>query len=125
MRYGEFIFYDTNSLSMDEKISLLRDCKDISYEWNANTLDCNISISRQHFDCTFEDILGYLKEDSHVVVINRGTWGSPIGDDREHFEVGFRAMSLPMDYFLFIQIDSDKMPPVLEKYRLDYVRKGI
>ena len=80
---------------------------------------------RDYHYCTFEEISSYLKEDSHVVVINRGTWVSLICDDREHFEVGFRAMSLPVDYFLFIQIDSDKMPPVLEKYRLDSVSKGI
>ena len=123
MRYGEFIFYNTNNLNMDEKLSLLRDCKDISYEWYANTLDCNISTSRQYFECTFDEILGYLKEDAHVVVINRGTWGGSLGDDREHFEIGFRAMSLPVDYFLFIQVDSDKMPPILEKYQLDYTRR--
>ena len=121
MRFGEFVFYNTKNLSMNEKLSMLRDCKEVSYEWLANTLDCNVSSSRQHFDCTFEDILGYLKEDAHVVVINCGTWGSLLGEDREHFEVGFRSMSLPVDYFLLIQIDSDKMPPILEKYRLEAI----
>jgi len=48
-----------------------------------------------------------------------------VKDDREHFKAGFKTMSFPMDCFLFIltAIDSNKMPPVLKKYRLDYVRK--
>jgi hypothetical protein len=92
---------------------------EISYDWQANTLDCAVSTSRQHFECSFEEILSYLKEDSHVVVINRGTWGGPILEDREHFEIAFRSMDLPVDYFLFIQVDTEKMPAILEKYRLE------
>ena len=119
MRFGEFIFYNTKNLSMDEKLSMFRDCMEISYVWHADTLNCAVSFSRQHFECNFEEILGYLKEDSHVVVINRGIWGGPIGEDREHFEIAFRTMTAPVDYFLFIQVDTEKMPPILEKYRLE------
>ena len=119
VRFGEFIFYNTKNLSMDEKLSMFRDCMEISYVRYADTLDCAVSFSRQHFECNFEEILGYLKEDSHVVVINRGIWGGPIGEDREHFEIAFRTMTAPVDYFLFIQVDTEKMPPILEKYRLE------
>jgi hypothetical protein len=52
-----------------------------------------------------------------LVVIDRGVWGGPLGVNREHFEVGFRSME-PVDYFLFIEIDSEKMPPILDKYHL-------
>ena len=65
-----------------------------------------------------EEILSHLKEDSHVVVINRGIWGGPIGEDREHFEIAFRSMDLPVDHFLFIQVDTEKMLPILRKYGL-------
>jgi len=119
MRFGEFISYNTKNLSMDEKLSMFKDCMKISYEWWADTLDCSVSMSRQHYKCSFDEILSYLKEDTHVVVINRGTWGSPIGEEREHFEVAFRTMDSPVDYFLFIQVDTEKMPPILEKYRLE------
>ena len=118
MRFGEFMFYNVNNLSIAEKLSMLRDCMEISYDWWADILDCDVSTSRQRFKCSFEEILSYLKEDSHVVVINRGTWGGSIGENREHFEIGFRTMDSPVDYFLFIQVDSEKMPPILEKYRL-------
>jgi hypothetical protein len=118
MRFGEFIFYNADNLSMDEKASMLRDCMEESYDWWADTLNCSVSVARQRFDCSFEEILSYLKVDTHVVVINRGTWGGPFGENREHFEIGFRTMDSPVDYFLFIQVDSVKMPPILEKYQL-------
>jgi hypothetical protein len=100
---------------MAEKIALLNDCKEICYEWRADKLNCDVSFSRQKYDCSFEEILGHLHDDSHFVVIDRGTWDS--FDNIDHFEVGFRSME-PIDYFLFIEIESDKMPPILEKYGL-------
>jgi len=104
---------------MAEKLSMFRDCMEISFDWHADTLDCAVSFSRQHFKCSFEEILSYLKEDSHVVVINRGIWGGSIGEDREHFEIGFRTMDSPVDYFLFIRVDTEKMPTIIEKYRFE------
>ena len=118
MRFGESIFYKTNKLSMDEKTALLRDCMEISYVWWADKLDCSVSFARQKYECAFEEILGRFKEDSHFVVINRGTWGDVLCEEREHFEIAFRTMESPIDYFLFIEVESEKMPPILEKYRL-------
>ena len=116
MQFGEFAFYQTDKLSMEQKIALLYDCKDVCYKWSADKLDCLVSFLRQCFKCTFEEILEHLKEDSHFVVIDRGTWGD--FNNSEHFEVGFRSMELPIDYFLFIEIESGKMPKILEKYGL-------
>jgi hypothetical protein len=118
MRFGKFDFYKTDDLTMDEKQSLFQECMELSYDWRADTLDCSVSWSRQRFNCSFEEILGYLKENTHVAVINRGTWGSLFGESREHFEIAFRTMDSPVDYFLFIQVDSARMPPILEKYQL-------
>jgi len=118
MRSGEFIFYETKHLNVDEKASMFRDCMKASYDWHADTLNCSISLARHCLNCSFEEILNSLKANTHVVVIDRGTWGGPPGEDREHFEIGFRTMDSPVDYFLFIQVDSDKMPPILLKYQL-------
>ena len=57
MRFGEFVHYKTNNLSIAEKAAILYDCKEICYEWWADKLDCSISFSRQKFDCSFEEIL--------------------------------------------------------------------
>jgi len=119
MRFGEFVFYNTSMLNLGERAALLRDCMEISYAWQADKLDCSVSYSRQKYDCSFEEILGRLTEDAHFVVIDRGTWGSPFGESIEHFEVAFRTMEVPIDYFLFIQVESEKMPPILSKYQLN------
>ena len=118
MRFGEFVFYKTNSLGIDEKKAMLRDCMEISYAWWADRLDCSVSYARQKYECSFEEILERLKEGSHFVVINRGTWGDVRFEETEHFEIAFRTLELPVDYFLFIEVESEKMPPILEKYRL-------
>lgn len=78
-------------------------------------LDRSISFTRQKIDCSFEEILGHLQEESHFVVIDRGVLGS--FNNKEHFEVGFRSVE-SIDYFLFIEIESDKIPPMFEKYGL-------
>ena len=118
MRFGEFVFYKTDDLNLDEKIAILRDCKEISYSWWVDKLDCSVSFARQRYECNFEEILDKLKKDSHFVVINRGAWGDVRCEGTEHFEIAFRSMEVPIDYFLFIQVESNKMPPILEKYNL-------
>ena len=117
MRYGEFIFYDTRKMDRAEIIGFLRECKDVCYKWWADKLDCSESGARQKIDCSFDEILGHLTNKAHFVVIDRGAWGS--FDNREHFEIGFRSMESPVDYFLFIEVDSYKMPSIIEKYGLE------
>ena len=118
MRYGEFVFYNTDVLSVEEKTAVLRECKDACYKWRANKLDCSESLSRTTINCTFEEILEHLSEEAHVVIINRGLWDSPAGENREHFEIGFSSIESPAEHFLFINVYSDKMPPILAKYNL-------
>jgi len=111
------IFYNLSELNLDMKLSLLKDCKAICYQWWADKLDCSVSIARQRIDSSFESMLDRLKENTHIVVIDRGTFGS-FDDDKEHFEIGFRTMDSPVDYFLFIEVESEKMPSIIEKYSL-------
>jgi hypothetical protein len=61
MRFGEFIFYNTDRLGSEEKASMFRDRMKVSYEWWADKLDFSVSISRQKIDCSFNAILGRLK----------------------------------------------------------------
>jgi hypothetical protein len=107
-------------MGRDETVALLWDCKDVSYKWWADKLDCSVSFSRKRYDCTFDEILEHLGDKAHAVVIDRGTWGG--FDKIEHFEVGFRSMESPVDYFLFIEVVSEKMQPIIEKYHLEPMR---
>ena len=109
------IFYNLSNLSFEEKISLLKDCKEISYHYLPNILDCSKSTSRQYIDLTFEEMIEKADDDTHFVCIDRGTWGD--FDNIEHFEIGFRTMT-GIDYFLFLKVKHEKMNPILEKYKL-------
>lgn len=79
-------------------------------------LDCSVSTHRQKADPSVDEILDRFTEDAHVVVINRGTRGDTMFE-REHFEIGYRSMGA-IDYYLFITVESEKMPMILDKYNL-------
>jgi len=38
-------------------------------------------------------------------------------DEKKHFEIVFRTMTC-IDYFLWIQVEDEKMPMIIEKYNL-------
>jgi hypothetical protein len=118
MRFGEFIFYNTDRLSPDEKTSMFRDCMKISYSGGPTSSTAQFPSPDKKLTVLSRRSLDDFKEDTHVVVIDRGTWGSPFGDSKEHFEIAFRSMESPVDYFLFIEVESEKMPPILSKYHL-------
>ena len=62
-------------------------------------------------DCTFEEILNYLKEDSHIVVIDRKLFRN--FKEPMHFEVGFSQVNNTVDYLLFIKADR-VLCPIIE-----------
>jgi len=108
------IFYDTQELSLVQKIAILKDCKEICFRWWADKLDCSVSWARQSIDMTFEEIMNKFGEKAYFVVIDRAFY--PM-DEKKHFEIGFRAMS-SIDYFLFLWVEDEKMPMIIEKYNL-------
>ena len=117
-QFGESVHYGTKHLSIRELSALCRDCKELAYHAEINQLDCSVSFSRTVCGLSFDGILSMIDENAHFVVIDRGTWGCPLFESREHFEVGFRIMAGPIDYFLFIYVESARMEPVAEKYGL-------
>ena len=38
-------------------------------------------------------------------------------DEKKHFEIGFSTKT-EIDYFLFIWVEDEKMPTIIEKYNL-------
>ena len=120
MDFEEYAFYNLKNLSLCERRSLLIDCKGISYRWQASTIDFGVSPDKKYLECSFNEILDHLKDDTHVVVINRGMlMGDIEANDRKHFEIGFRTMTIPVDYFISIYVGIEKMPKILEKYKLE------
>jgi hypothetical protein len=112
------IFYKTRELSLSQKIALIKDCKEICFHWWTDKLDCTQSFARQRIDMTFEEIMNKFDNSAHFVVIDREF--CPF-DETKHFEIGFRTMSA-IDYFLWIWVEDDKMPVIIEKYNLKTMR---
>ena len=108
------IFYDTRNLSLEQKIAILKNCKEICFRWWTDKLDCSVSLARQSIDMTFDGIMEKFNNEAYFVVIDRDFY--PI-DKMKHFEIGFRAMS-GIDYFLFLWVEDEKMPAIIEKYKL-------
>ena len=108
-------FYNTQDLSLAQKIALIKDCKEICLQWWADKLDCSVSHHRQKIDMTFEEIMAKFDNSAHFVVIDRKTRAL---DEKKHFEIAFRTMS-KTDYFLFMWVEDEKMPPIIEKYNLN------
>lgn len=106
----QHIFYKTE-FSISNKKKLLIESKDLSYHWWVDILDCSKSIRRQEIKMSFEDILNYLKKDSHFVFIHRR---SPY---EEYIEVGFSTMKTP-SYFLWVYCDIRYLSYFISKYNL-------
>ena len=112
-KFENDIFYDISKLPQDKIIELLREAKDLSYNWWVDILDCKVSFARQKIDMSFNDVLKRIDKSTHFVFINRK--GHP---NREHrLEIGFRTME-DKDYFLFIYVDEEKKDYFIEKYGL-------
>jgi hypothetical protein len=109
-----YTFYDTQKLSFDQKTALLNDCKEICFRWFVDKLDCNESFARKGIEMSFEDIMKMFDDSNHFVVIDRGRYGL---DNRHHFEIGF-CTNGNITYFLFILVEKEKMPAIIEKYEL-------
>jgi hypothetical protein len=107
-------FYDVRELSLTQKVALIKDCMEICFHWWTDKLDCSESFARQRIDMTFEEIMTKFGDSAHFVVIDRDFF---MLNEKKHFEIGFRAMS-GIDYFLFIWIEDEKMPVIIEKYNL-------
>ena len=117
LKPGEFVFYDTGGLSLNQKKALLRDCMKASYRWWSGEFDSPNSLSEQTDNDTFAMILDGLYDSTHFVLANQGRWKDI--ENRNHFEISFRTMGNPINHSLFVHVESDEMPPILAKYNLE------
>ena len=108
------IFYNTQNLSLEQKIALLDDCQAACFHWWVDKLDCSVSFRRERIEMTYEEMKQKLTTKSHFVVIDRKYFRS---DDKKYFEIGFCTME-SIEYFLFIHVEDELMFPIIEKYDL-------
>ena len=108
------IFYNTQELTLAQKIALIKDCMAICFNWWADKLDCSVSLARQRIDFTFDEIMEKFNNDAHFVVVDRKFH---MTFEKKHFEIVFRTMT-GISYFLWIQVEDEKMQVIIEKYNL-------
>jgi hypothetical protein len=120
--YYPDIFYAIHKLSFKNKIKLLKEAKELCFRWWEDILDCNISFQRQKIEMSFEEALSKCDKNTHFVFIHRRGYVSWRERnelmDGWRFEVGYRTMTGPVDYFLWIEIDEDKIDGFIQKYNL-------
>ena len=107
-------FYHTGNLTLEQRIQFIKDCKEICYNCWGDILDCSVSFRKQRIEMSFEEIIAKLNMKCHFVCIDRH---HPDWNGKQHFEIGFCTFIDP-EYFLFIHIEDEKMPPLLDKYDL-------
>lgn len=110
--------YNLHHLSIEEKINLLKDAKEISFRWNVDILDCTKSFSRQSISMSFEDILKKAKVGCHFTFIERSL---PyfLTEDLFYTEIGFCEMNANKpDHFLFIFVKQEDAKKLIDKYKL-------
>ena len=95
-------------LSYDEQVNLLRKSFELKKYWWFDKLDCRESYHRKRIDVSFDEAMSHFKTNSAISVIKRNDLF-----DGEHYEVGFRSLEMPVDYFLWIQIPIEKEQEIM------------
>lgn len=118
--YEPDVFYDIRELTIDQKIEILKDARDLSFDWHVDILDARKSWARQKIEMSFEEILKKLDDHCHFVFIHRkGFKGEGMMFNGEYqLEIGFATILGDPSYFLFIHCDEEKLSEFITKYHL-------
>ncbi len=114
MSYQQHIFYNHTHMSLEQKVELMREAKELAYEWWVDILDCSVSWARQRVEMKFDEILKKFDNECHFFFIHRRGF---LKDEDDFIETGYRTMTDP-DYFLWINMKLEKLPYFVKKYNL-------
>lgn len=119
--YEPDVFYNIQELTLEQKKEILKDARDLSFNWHVDVLDAKISWARQKIEMSFEEILEKLDDKCHFVFIHRkGYRGEGMSFRGEYqLEIGFATIIGDPSYFLFINCDEEKLSLFLTKYHLE------
>jgi hypothetical protein len=94
------MFYNTNRLTYEQKVEILRRAKAVCQHWWVDVLDCSESFCRKRVEMSFEEILEKFDDQAHFSMIHRCV------PPENHLEIGFRvgAGNGP-DYFLWLIVN--------------------
>lgn len=122
MQYFKDIFYNTESLSLEDKKTILEDAKAMAYHWWVDILDCNVSMARQKINMDWNDIVLKLDNRCFFSIIYRKGYEDQRSDKKwfiNHWclEIGFCTMKSP-EYYLWILVDEKEVDSFIKKWNL-------
>jgi hypothetical protein len=117
--YYQDVFYDVNKLSFKNKIQLLKDAKDLCFNWWVDILDCSKSLCREKINLSFEEVIDICNKKTKFIFIHRRGYDD-LKKSNWYFEVGYTNMSSP-DYFLWIQVNENYVDNLIKKYNLSKI----
>lgn len=114
--YLQDIFYDTNKISKNQFKKLMKEAKELSFNW---WIDISPEWTREKVDWPFHRAINIFHKTTrkglHLTVIHRRGYEEP------HLEIGFCTIgrkSKNGDLFLWIEVDLQHKDYLLEKYNL-------
>lgn len=119
-QYVPNVFYDTDHLTLAQKLEMLRDAHADAFEWWVDELDVSKSSARRKVEMSFEDILAKLDQKCHFVFIHRKGYEERKDDDwgRWYLEAGFCTMT-GVSYYLWTKVDEKLLEKYTTKYELE------
>jgi hypothetical protein len=117
--YLQDIFYDTNKISKNQFKKLMKEAKELSFNW---WIDISPEWTREKVDWPFHRAINIFHKTTrkglHLTVIHRR--GFPF--EKDTLEIGFSTLgrkSKSGDIFLWIEVDIEHKDYLLDKYALN------
>lgn len=108
--------YNTQHLTVEQKIQLMKDAKERCFRWWVDKLDCKVSLQRKTINVPFGQAITRLSN-WHIFSVIHRTFSE------NHFEVSFRANDGDRELFLWILVEPENFDELLKKYNL--VKKDV
>jgi len=107
------IFYNTRHLTLAKKRKILKEAKNLSYDWWVDTRT-DKSWSRQKIEMSFDDIMKKLDKECIFRIIHR--W-IDFKTEKPYLEIAFCTMK-GMSYYLWICLDLTHLNYFIKNYHL-------
>lgn len=108
------IFYNTEKLTLEQRVGIVNYAKEKSVKWWVDILDCDVSCKRERMDMSYEDIMNKFDIKSHFTIVSR----YDIFKKEYYGEVGFCTLKTP-DHFLWVYIENGVFSEFIKKFKLE------
>ena len=104
------LYEESQLLSNQSKINILRKAKDICSRWRVDVLDCSKSFLREKLDIDFEEAINKLDKNVflYLTIIIRDIY------DENYIEICLNDMGVDVQYHIWVYLDLDKLETIKE-----------